>query len=427
MISAGEVRTLKFTFKDITDASIYDSAHVMLIMGPYNIFNNIVIDEIKDRCTYKETISASGWLFDEFDDIEDNISDGATETGDNITITNSVNLDTFMTVNNVPSLYGIWFCSVDYSTMTKKQKDWLNKYIKSPSQYGRLVVYISDFRDYKFFLKNKIVLNSSIIHAIQLGFPSRQALEIIVRALFEDRGVYIEQKAIELFIMRMSASYDQYEEIIDKIILESVPKDLEGQDKTWKYTVTYDDTLAAMKGIENFVLDDFLNKLLVPLASDRTTGRNRIYRMLGALLKEMGAKELVTKLKYKINDYIEFRLAINSGEIPILVRFSVPEAKERLGEDSKITRFSDYTFRRMAQIASQTSLRDWVYMKMILSKPSKMSGNAEYERALYSLISRSVLTESRLNNDIGLDYSLNIDLKELDKIPYNLDKISNTN
>lgn len=419
------MRKLKFTFSDITNNEMYSTAKIMIVMGQYSIFNNIVIDELRDRCKPEEESEqaeeSTANMLEEFNIDSEDDSSG---TYSDIKISNTINLETFIKINNVASLYGKWFCSIDYSFMSKKQKEWLNKYMKSPSDNGVLVVYSTDFRDYKYFLKNKIVLNSTVIHAIQLSFPSRNTLETIVKQLFEDKGVYIEQKALELFIMRMSSSYDQYDEIIDKIIIESVPTDATTESR-FKPTITYDNVLQSMKGIENFVLDDFLNRLLVPLTSEKSTGRNKIYRMLGALLKEMGPRELVNKLRYKIDDYIDFRLAINSGNIPIMVKFSVPEAKERLGEKSKITRFSDYTFRKMAKIASQTSLRDWVYMKMMLTNIQNKYSETSYEKALYSLISRTVLTNSRLNNDIGIDFSINASVRELDEQPYIIENLLN--
>ena len=307
--------------------------------------------------------------------------------------------------------------------MTKKQKDWLKQYIKAPSKYARLVVYCHEFRDYATLLRDRIINNSKEVHVIQLSFPYRQALETVVRTLFEQRGVHIEQRAIELFIMRMSNSYDEYEETIDKIIVASVPKDYSDQvAKDWKYTITYDDALNAMKGIENFVLDDFIERLLIPMKSDKTNGKNKIYRMLAALEEEFGAQGLVNKLRYKIDDYIEFRVAINSGKIPIKVRFSVDSAKKALGDDSKIVKYSDYTFRRMANIASQTSLRDWTYMRLILNNTSTWD-KSSYERVLYSWINRSVLTESRLNNDIGIDNIMRVTIKDLDTVRFSDKKL----
>lgn len=402
---------LKYTFKDITVADIYDSALVLFVVGQYNIFNNIAIDEVKDRCKPKQIAQFDRSLLADFDFSEDELQ--------GVTVSNVVDFNTFTSVINSVSMSGKWYASIDYSFATQKQKNWINNYLKEPSENGRLVVYCSEYKDYRLLLRNKIIINSQNIHLIQLGFPNKNTLESIVYALFNKRGVSIEQRAVELFVMRMSNSYDDYAEIVEKIIVESVPSDDSTEKASgWRYTVTYDDAFRAMKGIENFVLDDFIDRLLVPMTSDKITGRNKIYKMLGALLEEMGPMELVKKLKFKIDDYIEFRMAINKGIIPIMVRFSVPEAKEALGEKSKITKYSDYTFRKMAQISSNTSLKDWVYMRMILSNIPNKFDSTSYEKALYALINRSAFNTSRLNNDIGVENILYKELNELDNIEF---------
>lgn len=402
---------MKYTFKDITVPEIYDSALVLFVVGQYNIFNNIAIDEVKDRCKPKQMAHIDKSLLADFDFSDDELQ--------GVTVSNIVDFNTFTSVINSVSMSGKWYTSIDYSFASQKQKTWINNYLKEPSENGRLVVYCTEYKDYKLLLRNKTIINSQNIHLIQLGFPNKNTLESIVYALFNKRGLSIEQRAVELFVMRMSNSYDDYSEIVEKIIVESVPKDDSGEKAPgWRYTVTYDDTFRAMKGIENFVLDDFIDRLLIPLTSDKVTGRNKIYKMLGALLEEMGPMELVKKLKFKIDDYIEFRMAINKGIIPIMVRFSVPEAKERLGETCKITRYSDYTFRKMAHIAANTSLKDWSYMKMILSNIPNKYDQTSYEKALYALINRSVFNSSRLNNNIGVENILYKEIDELNKIEF---------
>lgn len=396
---------MKYTFKDITDASIYDSSDVLFVVGQHNIFNNIAIDTLKELCRPEAPAKIN----------DDLLGDFGEELGE-VNISNVVDFDTFTKVVNLACMSGKWFCNANYSFLSKKQKDWLNNYIKSPLSNGKLSVYCTDFKDYRFLLKQKTILMSRKVNILQLGFPSREALETIVRGLFSKHGVSIETKAVELFIMRMSSSYDDYDEVVEKIIASTVSLDMNPENRA-KYTITYEDTLSAMKGIENFILDDFLQRLLIPLSSDKTNGKNKIYKMLSALLEEFGAVQLVNKLKYKIDDYLEFRIAINAGIIPVKVRFSVPEAKDRLDEDSKLRNISEFMFRRMATIASQTSLKDWSYMKLILDNVN-IYDKSSYERALYSLINRSVLNKSRINNDIGVENVLNIDLINLDKQSY---------
>lgn len=410
---------MKFQFRDITNESIYDSARILFVFGPYSIFNNIAIDEVRDRCKPKEIAVLSPEMLEDFGDI---FNAGESR---GITVSNTVTFDEFKQVINAVSMYGKWFTSIDYSFMSKKQKDWLNVYMKAPSDNGKIVIYCSEYRDYRILLKNKIITNSNMIHAIQLSFPYRDTLEAVVNTLFEARNVKIEKAAVELFIMRMSSSYDDYEEIIDKIVTESVPDKIEGQDPNWVYTITYRDTLDAMKGIENFVLDDFIDKLLVPLKTDKQNAKNKVYKMLNALLEEYGAQQLVNKLKFKVDDYIEFRIAINNGIIPIqIMKFSVQDSKKRLPEESKLLNFSDYTFRKMALIASRTSLTDWMYMKLILNNARYQYDSTSYERVLYSLINRTILNESRLNNAIGIENIMNIGINEIDSVPYTLDIVN---
>ena len=76
----------------------------------------------------------------------------------------------------------------------------------------------------------------------------------------------------------------------------------------------------------------------------------------------------------------------------------------------------------MANIASQTSLRDWTYMRLILNNTSTWD-KSSYERVLYSLINRSVLTESRLNNDIGIDNIMRVTIKDLDTVRFSDKKL----
>lgn len=140
--------------------------------------------------------------------------------------------------------------------------------------------------------------------------------------------------------------------------------------------------------------------------------------MISALSQEFGPEKLVSKLKYKIDDYIEFRIAINSGIIPIKVKYSVAEAKNRLGEESRLAKISDFQFRRMSYIASQTSLRDWTYMRLILNNVTSRYRKESYEKVLYSLVNRSNLNEYRLNTDIGLVNSISPDLDRLNKMVY---------
>lgn len=390
---------MKYNFSNITEPVIYDSCQVMFVTGPYNIFNNIVIDELKDR-----SITIAGYEEDTELLAEFGIK---TEKQSEIKVSNSVDFQTFMDVVDMPNVNGKWFCSVDLGTMSKKHKEIVKKYITKPSKNGILVVYSNDFRDYREFLRNRALNQSPVSHIIQLSFPNRGILTQIVKQLFEQRGVEVGLKAVELFVMRLSSSYDDYEETIDKLCI--------GKENT---ELTYEEMLEGLRGIENFVLDDLVHRLLVPVPNNSTSANKKMYKMISALIQEFGPEKLVSKLKYKIDDYIDFRLAINSGIIPIKVKYSVAEAKNRLGEDSRLTKIPDFQFRRMSYIASQTSLRDWTYMRLILNNVTSRYRKESYEKVLYSLVNRSNLSEYRLNTDIGLVNSISPDLDRLNKMVY---------
>lgn len=399
---------MKYTFKDILSDCIYNDCRVMFITGQYNVFNNIVVDTLKDICKGSRSDNIDLELIKEF---------GISEA-EQVEVSNSVNLETFISVVNMPNINGKWFASADLKTLTKKQQDWLKEYIKKPSENGILAIFSLEYKDYKFWLSNKIIQSCKEVNLIQLSFPNSESLKSIVRKMFEKRNASIDESALELFIVRMSKSYDDYDSIIERMCVNSL-SDKQDNDNSGKlHTITYEKAFESLAGIENFVIEDFLRKITDQLNTDKVSGRNPIYRMLGYLIDEYGAKQLVNILKKKIDELIEFRLAINNGYIPIIVHYNIDEAKKLIGEENPIYNKSDYTFRELSKLASKTSLLDWTYMKMILENVRYKYDDTSYLRALYSLVSRSVLTESRINNDIGLDSIFDYSINFINNIKY---------
>jgi hypothetical protein len=94
------------------------------------------------------------------------------------------------------------------------------------------------------------------------------------------------------------------------------------------------------------------------------------------------------------------------------------------GENSKYGKMSEWKFRSKAILASQTSLRDWEYMKLILNKAienvkiSDAEMDIKCQRALYDLCTRSVITADRVNNIIGIDDVLDKGLRYIDKVVF---------
>lgn len=372
---------MRFKFSDIDNNILYSTTRVLFLTGPYSIFNNIVADRLKNMC--KGTI--------EVDEDEELLAEFGLVSVGNDSVANSIDFNTFLEVVRVPAVTGKWFCSVDYKMLTRKQRDILDRYMKKPNDNGVLIVVMNEYQDYRSFIKNKAIINHTNTHLIQLSYPNRSSMIKIVSDMMKERGVKVAQKAIELFIMRMSTNYDEYEQVIDDIC-----KHANGNE------ITYKDMVSSMRNVEYYVIDDFVTELLNPITSRRISQKRRIYKMLGVLIEDMGAIELVKKLKYKINDIIEMRVAINRGIVPIKVAYSVDEAKSRLEENNKLKNVNDYAFRRYALIASKTTLRDWLYIKLILNNIKRAWDKDECEKALHCIIHRGLMSSSRLLNDIGI-------------------------
>ena len=132
-------------------------------------------------------------------------------------------------------------------------------------------------------------------------------------------------------------------------------------------------------------------------------------------MEEYGAEDLCKRLLKQINVYIELRQAVNNGQIPVLIKYSLKEVRDRLGEESSLNKISDFRFRKMAYIASRTSLRDWVYMKLILENTSYMNKKS-YEEALYRITVRSILNPCMLNYDLNIGGIYDNELSDIDQI-----------
>lgn len=374
--------TMKYGFNDIMSDDMYNSTDVMFVAGQYNIFNNIVVDTLKEMCVIStESFDTSG--FDEF-----NIESGVELTD------NFINFETFMSVIGVANPSGKWFCRVSLEELqkTKKHLEFFKRYIKSPSKNGVLVVTSTEFKNYSEYLKNFIFDRSETVNLISLSFPQRRVLNEIVKAMFREHNKEVEYLALDLFITRISSKYDLYSEVITSVAVQYKDND---------QPISYKMMFEAMKGVEYFDFDDFVDALTVPLQNNLTNNK-KIYKMLIMLLEDYGAMRLVSMLKKKIDLMIELRLLINKGIIPVAVDYSVAEAKSKLDPESYIAKMSDYKFKDQSILSAKTSLRDWVCMKMILNNLCKGFNEETYEKALYSLVVRTTLEPGRLANDVGV-------------------------
>lgn len=444
---------MKFAFKDIFNDSLYSTANVILVTGQYAMFNNIVVDKCRNMCKselddidipYLKELSMSLPMRD------GTMMEGASS--------NSVTLEKFFDVYRSAPLDGKWFCSINYEALTKKEQEKLVNYFKLSSSNGLLVVTMTDWKDYRQFLKKRDIAESKKVHLIQLSFPSRVVLKDILRDTFKGHGYKVRDEVLDLFIMRMSNAYDSYKDTVD-IVIQSV-KDIPNLKE-----ITMDQMKEALSGIENYVLDDFITELTKRMGSNKVSTNRKIYKMYKSLLDTMGAVKLVRTLRAKIDTLIELRLLINNGVIPIRIRYSVKEVKDRIermypeeddtsgsesgsdknsgetssGDNSEgdkgakkkkaykkltpiqsVKALTTFSFKKYARISSLTSLRDWYYIKMMLYRADgKYVTEEEAQKIILSIIHRSVLNTSRLINDIGVDNIIESELYELNTVLFN--------
>ena len=396
---------MQYSFKDMLNTAIYENTAVMFVVGKYVIFNNMIGDTLKQICIdadvdYESTVSIS----DEF---------GLGRDNNDEVWSNTVDFNTFLDVIGVSSINGKWFCRTDLSLLNKKQKERLNEYIKNPSDNGILVITSTDWQVYREYLRNRTLRISKKSHLIQLGFPNRNILKQIVKQMFESKGLEIDAKAVDLFIIRLSQAYDDYDTVIDNI--SEIHKEGVIDSKLMK---------DYLKGIENYVISDYVEELMKPLSSDKTNNK-KVLRMMTILEDDLGSKNLVYQLLKIIDECIEYRILINNGYIPIGINYFFNDVIKSIPNNEKYKDMQEWQFRKKARLASLTSLKDWEFMKLFLNKAvenvriSDDEMDKKCQKALYEITTRSVLSESRIENIIGMSDSINIEMSKLNRVIYN--------
>lgn len=378
-----------YQFDDIYNENIITTSSVLFITGKYPTFNRLVADRIRDYCKGEQQdidISSFGDFFTETrtDDIE------------------RLSLEDFMLYCNTVRVTGLWYCSVDYGTLTKKEKDAVKAYIKAPGQYGKLVVYAREYKDILEVSKIPSTKTSKQINLIKLSYPRRGVLIKVVTELFAEKGVEVTETAANLFILRLGISYDKYSEHIARI-------------SNGIKHIDYDAMQAEMKGVTSYVLDDLIKALLKPAKTDKVTKNKKAYKILNTLIDEMGAQKVLRLLSYQIDNMLELRHYINTGVIPVLVPYSVEKAKKHMNEKSRLRKMTDITFKRNAQTASMTSTKDWLYMKLIIKRAMQYRTEESAMKGLLALVNRTVFPNERLVNDLGVKNILTEGLYDLNR------------
>ncbi len=406
-----------FNFSGLDDERVYSTGRVVIICGTHQVFNNMMIDRFRDIAageTFKVGQSENESVdLEEFNkqmklrqEIEEEFgfsdSGGNKRTGYN---TSSLDIGRFFEVCSVPPISGKWYCCISYDYMNKKNKDKFEKYIKKPSQFGILIVLMPDFKDKKRYRSMQAIKSNPNTHLVDLGYPRRGMLDALVAKEFSNHGKKVAEAGLSLFVMKMGNAYDLYGEAIEKIARQNEDTD----------TITMEMIKEGLRGYDVVSLDDFIFSLCKPMVSKQVVPRRRVYKEAKSLLRDYTAREIVSKLKYKINDMIVYRIHINNGNIPILGRYNAEKVKQRLPENCPISKKPDVIFKREAYMASRTSLGDWYYMKLIVETP-KGWNETTYLRALYNLMNRQTLSNDRLMNVIGVKNTLEEDLVALNRL-----------
>lgn len=396
---------MRYRFEDILDEDMYKKSSVMLITGPYDIFNNIVIDNLKgsigeEAFTVPMAISVSS----EF---------GIAEEEDG-TATTSVDIDTFIKVASSANINGKWVCVCEYGMLSARQRGAVEGYIRRPSNNGVLIMYSSKFEDYKNIVKSRVFTVSKNVNHIDLRFVNRATFKKIIEEIIRQKGKEINENATKSLMFKINRAYNDTEKIIDMVV-----------EYTDGERITNEDVKNSLKKVENFTAEDFIIELTQGVTNAKV-GNKKIYRIMYAMIEQYGAERLVSTLINEIDTYIEFRMYINKGVIPIKINYFYNETIIKVEETSKLRKMTEYTFRKKASIAAQTSIKDWGYMRLILSGALGSHDEMQCIKAIYEVVTRTAMSKSRLNNAISVEDILSTRYKSLDKYKYiNREEIAN--
>lgn len=366
-----------YNFDDIYNKEMYINSKIIFVTGQYPVFNDLVIDKFKDF-NKTEVENSKSEMLDEF----------GYDTSE-IKQLNKVSFDEFMQVKNKSPLQGKWYCSFEFSELSKKQQEMFMGYYKNPSDKGVLVVNMLDFKVFKKYLRDKFIKNSTDVNLIKLNFPTKKALTSIVQQMLG--SVPIEPKAMALFIMRMGKDYNEYNNVLGRLSMK------------YQYSsITYKDMLLELKGIANFVIDDYIIKLAEPLKTTKVSKRKKVYTIQKALVNDLGYRSFVNKLRHRIKDLVEMRILINKGEVPVGIKYNVKKVQQRLPEKHTLKKLSEYSFRCLSEIATKFCLRDLVVILTLLNTVGKQSSDYEFARVINTISNRTSFEKERLLADLEI-------------------------
>lgn len=385
-----------YRFDELMQDATYTNNCVIFACGSHPLFTSIAVDRAKELCKADF----------EMEDIETSENEFGTVYEQKAEKITSLSFDNFLEYVRTPSIFGgRWTASALYSTLNKAQKDAMWAYARKPNRNGLLVIIVDNYKDIRDVRGSSVARNSKEVACLNIEYPSREGLQRIVNELFEEHGLKVDERANKFFISRMSIYYDEYSEVISEISC-SYPAGTEFD----LYKMR-----DAMKGKENYIFDDFLQELVKPCSGNK---RCKVYKMANSLIEAYGSAGLRRRLLKNIDTLLRYRVAINEGKISVLARINVAESKRQLGDRHPLCKDNDINFRKRAYLASKTSLKDWLFMKLLLLNVHTEYDEVQCERAILAMINRWSLCNDRLMNALGVKDTLREGLVELNQLQY---------
>lgn len=353
-------------FKDILNDELINKASVVFIFGDKPLFNNIISDKCRKKCENEQN------------DFEDSLLEEFDAEYKGKSSLNKVSLTQFKDVCYMPSLAGTWYCKMMLDEFTEKDVVWLRKYIKNPSDNAMLVIECTKYSVYRTWIKNRVIEYSKKVHLYQLSFPTRKELEAIVYEMFRKNRIILEKEATVLFIRKMGGRYDLYNETVKKLVGNKERERVENWD--------LDMMKGLMSDIQHYNLDMLIGEVLKGTTAKKPSGKVKVMKLLKYLEDEYGCTVLVNKIDNELEELIKYRRWINDGSIPVGIKYSAEEVKNKIDKDINIV-----TFKRRTIMASKVSLKDMIYIRMIISK---LRYNPE--RCLYVIVCRYTFENTKI-------------------------------
>lgn len=318
-------------FGDIGNLSKYS---VVFVYSKYAAFKNYIVDKIKYE-------------------INKEVQNYIPEYSENI---GSLSFIEYIKNVSIPFMFGKWYCNVNYSELSKSDKDKLFLYAKNISTNGILVVVLSEYKDYLSLSKLVSIKNNEKLCLYNVSFPSRNDLKKIITDLTP--GISWQSEALDNFILRIADKYNEIGIYTGKIkernikqVNEKVVKEVFG-------------------GVENYVFDTLIKAiLLMP-----TKKANKVFRVYSIIKNEMSSTVILSRLSREIESIKMARMIIDDGYVPGSLPYNAVESINRVNSnyekiceaDYKGLTDRQYKFRKYIKFALLTTLRDIYFIENII-------------------------------------------------------------